>query len=170
MRACVDCAMPYVPAARNQKRCTACRVLRDVEYWAERGEFGCASCGELHVALASGDSYCAACDPSAGVLLAGTAVQLGDFKDSDPRVRASALRDARAAQDNRRQYAKMPPDPVVPARGSSDYEVLAGRVWERLGDSAPNALTYARMKLEDLVGPGYPLPQYLVMAAALGAV
>ncbi len=160
--------MEFEPRARNQKRCTPCRVLRDVEYWAERGELAClaGTCPEKHIALHSGDCWCAHHDPCAAELLDGTPTPRRLFKDPDPVVRAAALQDARDSLENRKQYAKMDPDPQVPARGSSEYEVLTRQLWDRFGDQAGDQVAYYRERLLADLG-GAPLPQYLAMAAAL---
>jgi hypothetical protein len=175
-RKCEDCGMDFDPRARNQKRCTPCRVLRDLVYWSTRGERDtCLARAHMyaqrcvpHVALESGDCWCSRHDPRGDELLEGTPTPRRLFKDPDPAVRAAALQDAQDSLENRKQYATMSPDPQVPARGSSEYEALTRRLWDRFGEDAASAVVLARHDLRAQLGDA-PIPQYLAMAAALEA-
>ncbi len=181
-RTCEDCGMWFDIKARNQKRCTPCRVLRDVEYWSTRGERSCGRCGGLFTQVTSNDATCVTCVRSAvggpscvlcstynAGLLCGTPVCVACFKSTDAAVRGAALEEARTSLENRRAYAKMPTDPPVPVRGSSEYEVMAQSVWRVLGERAPQHVEVARAHLLDVLG-GVPAPQYIVMAATLEGV
>lgn len=180
VRACGDCGLEYTPAARNQKRCTPCRVLRDLVYWETRGLRSCARCGAEHQPLNAGDDVCASCAAAGSLdvcvlcscggedacaLLDGTPVCVACFKSSDALRRASAMHEAVSSQENRREYAQMGPDPLVPARGSSEYEVIVRKLWALPEDVAASALGRAEGGLRAAVG--MPVPRYLVLAAAL---
>ncbi len=152
-RDCTDCGLPYEPAARNQKRCTPCRVLRDIDYWTGRSNGRPVA---LDLPLESGS--CVLCDEALG-LVVGTPVCVACV------LTPAGMEEAQQSADNRRQYAGMEPDPRVPARGSSAYEVLMRQVWEL--PETEEWVADAERALRRLVGPGVPLPRYLVLAAAL---
>lgn len=151
--------MEYTPRARNQKRCSPCATLRDAEYWGARN-----APGSMQTSNTDGVGTCGVCSAGGVALVAGAPVCRECLTSHDARRHQAALEELHTAFDNRKQYANMPADPQVPARGSAAYEALTREVWA--ADVGPDELAAAETALRSMVGDA-PLPRYLVMRAAL---